>query len=62
MTFLCVPALSRALAKIPAVAPARVDLAAHYLDHAAHEHLDAWARRQRSTGASVVVTDRRDRL
>jgi carbonic anhydrase len=61
-TFLCVPALSRALAKVPDGAPARVDLAAHYIDHAAHEHLDAWARRQRATGASVVVTGRqRDR-
>jgi carbonic anhydrase len=61
-TFLCVPALSRVLAKVPDGAPARVDLAAHYIDHAAHEHLDAWARRQRATGASVVVTARqRDR-
>ncbi|WP_051581141.1 SulP family inorganic anion transporter [Pseudonocardia acaciae] len=56
-TFLCVPALSRALARIPAGASARVDLTAHYVDHATHDHLDAWARRHRATGASVVVSD-----
>jgi carbonic anhydrase len=60
-TFLCVPTLSRVLAAIPAGASARVDLAAHYVDHAAHEHLDSWARRHRATGGEVVVTDRRAR-
>ncbi|MGI8816365.1 MAG: SulP family inorganic anion transporter [Pseudonocardia sp.] len=58
-TFLCVPTLSRVLAAIPAGAHTRVDLAAHYLDHAVHDHLHAWVRRHRATGASVVVTDRR---
>jgi carbonic anhydrase len=58
-TFLCVPALSRALAAIPAGAPTRVDLSAHYVDHAAHAHLHSWAHRHRATGADVVVTDHR---
>ncbi|HEY2204067.1 MAG TPA: SulP family inorganic anion transporter [Pseudonocardia sp.] len=56
-TFLCVPTLSRVLAAIPAGAPTRVDLATHYVDHAARDHLDTWVKRQRATGASVVVTD-----
>ena len=57
-TFLSVPALSRALAAIPAGASARVDLATHYVDHAASDHLRSWAHRHRATGAEVVVTDR----
>jgi carbonic anhydrase len=57
-TFLCVPTLSKVLADIPAGADTRLELAAHYLDHAARDHLDAWAVRQRATGARVVVTDR----
>lgn len=58
-TFLCVPALSRVLAEIPAGAHTRVELDAHYLDHAAQDHLHAWVRRHRGTGGSVVVTDQR---
>jgi carbonic anhydrase len=58
VTFLCVPRLSRVLGDIPAGADTRVELAAHYLDHAARDHLNAWALRQRATGARVVVTDR----
>jgi len=57
-TFMCVPTLSRVLADIPAGADTRVELAAHYLDHAARDHLSAWATRQRATGARVVVADR----
>jgi hypothetical protein len=57
-TFLCVPTLSRVLAGIPSGADTRVELRAHYLDHAARDHLDAWAVRQRAGGARVVVTDR----
>jgi carbonic anhydrase len=55
-TFLCVPTLDRVLAAIPAGAPARVELAAHYLDHAVRDHLDTWVRRQRDTGGIVVVS------
>lgn len=57
-SFLCVPTLSRVLAGIPAGADTRVELATHYLDHAASDHLNAWAVRQRASGARVVVTDR----
>jgi carbonic anhydrase len=55
-SFLCVPTLSRVLGGIPDGAHTRVELAAHYLDHATHDHLNAWVRRHRATGASVVVT------
>jgi carbonic anhydrase len=58
VTFLFVPALSRALSRVPAGAPARIDLNAHYLDHAAQDHLDTWVTRQRAGGAAVVVVDR----
>lgn len=59
VTFLSVPTLSRVLGGIPAGAHTQVDLTAHYVDHAAHDHLHTWVRRQRATGASVVVNDRR---
>ena len=58
VTFLFVPTLSRALAQVPAGAPARIYLNAHYLDHAARDHLDTWVTRQRAGGAPVVVVDR----
>jgi carbonic anhydrase len=54
-TFLAVPALSRALAAIPAGAPTRVELATDYLDHAARDHVDSWVSRQRAAGTPVVV-------
>jgi carbonic anhydrase len=57
-TFLCVPNLSRVLAEIPAGASTRVELAAHYVDHAARDHLDNWVIRQRASGAAVVITQR----
>lgn len=58
-TFLCVPTLDRVLTGIPAGASTRVDLNAHYLDHATRDHLHAWVRRHRGTGGRVTVTDRR---
>jgi carbonic anhydrase len=61
-TFLAVPMLSRVLAGVPAGAPTRVELSAHYLDHAVRDHLDAWVTRQRATGAAVVVSDRKHRV
>jgi carbonic anhydrase len=57
-TFLCVPNLSRMLAEIPVGASTRVELAAHYVDHAARDHLDNWVTRQRASGAAVVITQR----
>ncbi|HEX4249845.1 MAG TPA: SulP family inorganic anion transporter [Pseudonocardia sp.] len=57
-TFLCVPNLSRVLAEIPPGAPARLELATHYVDHAVRDHLDTWVSRQRASGAAVMVTQR----
>jgi len=58
-TFLCVPTLSRVLAEIPPGASARVELSAHYVDHAVRDHLDNWVRRQEQSGAAVVITTQR---
>ncbi len=57
LSFLSVPALSRVLAAVPAGPSVRVNLAVDYLDHAAHDHLDAWTARQRATGAWVQVSE-----
>ncbi|MFC4945929.1 SulP family inorganic anion transporter [Pseudonocardia sp. GCM10023141] len=57
LSFLSVPALSRALSRVPTGAAAQVDLVVDYLDHAAYDHLDAWTRRHRATGGSVEVTE-----
>lgn len=57
-TFMCVPTLSRVLAEVPPGASTRVELAAHYVDHAVRDHLDNWVRRHKQTGAAVVVTQR----
>jgi carbonic anhydrase len=58
LSFLSVPALSRALGAVPAGAPVRVELAVDYVDHAASDHLGAWTARHRGTGASVEVSGR----
>lgn len=57
LSFLAVPSLSRVLARVPAGAPARVDLAVDYLDHTAHDHLEAWTARHRTGGADVEVSE-----
>ncbi len=57
LSFLSVPLLARVLAQVPAGAPVHVDLVVDYLDHAAFDHLDAWVRRHRATGAWVRVTE-----
>jgi carbonic anhydrase len=57
LSFLSVPALSRTLAAVPPGEPVRVDLVMDYLDHAAYDHLHAWVRRRRATGAWVEVSE-----
>ncbi|MGI5129392.1 SulP family inorganic anion transporter [Pseudonocardia sp. CA-107938] len=61
LSFLSVPLLARVLGQVPAGAPVHVDLVVDYLDHAAFDHLDAWVRRHRATGAWVRVTEPGDR-
>ncbi|WP_098958993.1 SulP family inorganic anion transporter [Pseudonocardia sp. N23] len=55
VSFLAVPRLQRVLAGVPAGSDVRVHVAAHYLDHAAREHLDTWSSRHRATGGAVEV-------
>jgi carbonic anhydrase len=56
LTFMNVPALAQVLAAIPDGASAKLDMGAHYVDHAAKDHLTTWVQRHRATGADVVVT------
>ncbi|ODU04011.1 MAG: transporter [Pseudonocardia sp. SCN 73-27] len=55
VSFLAVPRLLRVLAKVPAGSDVRVHVAAHYLDHAARDHLDTWSSRHRATGGAVEL-------
>ncbi|WP_308257629.1 SulP family inorganic anion transporter [Pseudonocardia lacus] len=57
LSFLAVPALSAALARVPAGAVVRVDLVVDYMDHTAFDHLDGWARAHRLTGGEVTVDE-----
>jgi carbonic anhydrase len=57
LSFLSVPALSRTLAAVPPDEPVRIDLVVDYLDHAAFDHLVAWVRRRRASGAAVDVVE-----
>ncbi len=61
LSFLSVPLLARVLARVPPGVPVHVDLVVDYLDHAAYDHLDAWVRRHRATGAWVRVSEPGDR-
>ncbi|NUR32036.1 MAG: SulP family inorganic anion transporter, partial [Catenulispora sp.] len=55
LTFLSVPALTRALRTIPAGVPVDVELHAHYLDHAAVTALHDWHTAHERSGGPVTV-------
>ena len=57
LSFLAIPPLAGALARIPDGADVHVDLVVDYLDHAAFDHLDAWTRTHRLTGGDVTVNE-----
>jgi len=57
LTFLSLPRLTRQLAGIPADAPVRLELLVDYLDHAAYQTLDDWARARERAGAQVVIDE-----
>ncbi len=57
LSFLAVPALSRALARVPHGEPVHVDLAVDYFDHTAFDHLESWTARHRASGALVEVSE-----
>ncbi|MGW4379391.1 solute carrier family 23 protein [Kitasatospora sp. NPDC004531] len=59
LTFVAVPKLSRAFARIPAGARVTVRHDGSFLDHAAFEALHAWRTDHQATGAQVsMLTDR----
>jgi carbonic anhydrase len=57
LTFLAVPRLSRALARVPDGADAVVELSGSFMDHAAYEALRGWSQRHRSRGGRAVLGD-----
>ncbi|ORX20419.1 transporter [Mycobacterium xenopi] len=54
-TFLALPRLTGVLASIPAGTAVTVDLAADYLDHAAHQAIHDWQRQHQATGGTVRI-------
>jgi MFS superfamily sulfate permease-like transporter len=53
LTFLGVPRLLDALARVPAGQPVEVDLAVSSVDHAAWEALEGWRAAQERSGGAV---------
>ncbi|RKH67452.1 SulP family inorganic anion transporter [Corallococcus aberystwythensis] len=53
LTFVGVPKLSTALAKIPSGSKVEVDVAVNTLDHSGFEALESWADTHRKTGGTV---------
>ena len=56
-TFLALPKLSSTLAKVPAGAEVVVELSVDFLDHAACEALQEWARQHESNGGTVEFAE-----
>lgn len=52
-TFLALPRLTRILASVPQGATATVDIAVHYLDHAAQQAITDWQQQHEATGGTV---------
>lgn len=57
LAFPSLPRVSCQLARLPAAAPVQLDLAVDYLDHAAYELLDTWARDRQRDGGRVVINE-----
>ncbi|MFD4941032.1 bifunctional SulP family inorganic anion transporter/carbonic anhydrase [Streptomyces sp. NPDC058239] len=58
LTFLAVPRLSRALARLPQDGDAVVELDGFFMDHAAYETIQDWSIAQTAHGGRVVFTGR----
>ncbi|MFC9622510.1 bifunctional SulP family inorganic anion transporter/carbonic anhydrase [Streptomyces sp. NPDC056930] len=58
LTFLAVPRLSRALARLPQDGDAVVELDGFFMDHAAYETIQDWSTAQTAHGGRVVFTGR----
>lgn len=57
LTFLAVPRLSRALARVPEGADVVVELRGTFMDHAAYEALEDWSATHRASGGGVEVVN-----
>ena len=55
LTFVGVPKLSTALARIPSGSTVEVDVAVNTLDHSGFEALESWADTHRKTGGTVTM-------
>lgn len=58
LTFLAVPRLNRALARVPAHAEVTVELCGSFMDHAAYEALQSWSTAHRAHGGRVTLGGR----
>jgi carbonic anhydrase len=56
-TFLALPTLTKKLAQVPAGADVLVELTVDYLDHAASEAIDDWARQHENGGGTVEFVE-----
>lgn len=57
LSFLSLPRLSRVLASIPRGSRVTVEITVDFLDHAAYEAIEEWARRHRLAGGSVCIDE-----
>jgi carbonic anhydrase len=57
LSFLSLPRLSRVLASVPAGSDVTVEMTVDFLDHAASDVIEEWARRHRATGGTVVIDE-----
>lgn len=56
-TFLSLPRLTGVLATVPAGTDVTVELTVDFIDHAATDVLEEWARRHRESGGSVLIDE-----
>ncbi|UQA94046.1 SulP family inorganic anion transporter [Streptomyces halobius] len=61
LTFLAVPRLTRALARVPAGANVVVELCGSFMDHAAYEALQTWSAAHQARGGWVTLGGRSGR-
>lgn len=56
-SFLSLPKLSRALAKVPAGTNVDVEITVDFIDHAASDVVEEWARRHHAAGGTVTIDE-----
>lgn len=56
-SFLALPKLSGVLATVPPGSTVKIELTADYIDHAAADVIQEWARRHRQTGGDILIDD-----